>query len=296
MQATMTTTARAGAVGARDAVRVRICGGLGNQMLQYAAGRALALRLACPLELDLSFYGRDRHRSFELDRLAIQATYSAGPGRRGIAGRLLRAVRPSPRGVVYEERDTRFDPAFEQLEAPVELRGYFFSEKYFAAYADQIRQELTPPAPSHAHALGLGKAMSDQGAAALHVRRGDYVSNAKAAARFAHCTMDYYEQGMSLLPQACPVYVFSDDVAWARQNLPAPRPLEFVDSAGGQDGLRDLWLMHRAQHHIIANSSFSWWGAWLAGQSAGVTIAPAKWYNDPAIDDHDMIPPGWRRL
>ena len=92
------------------------------------------------------------------------------------------------------------------------------------------------------------------------------------------------------------VFVFSDDIQWAKQNLRQVKPLEFVDADPNQDGIRDMWLMTYAHHHIIANSSFSWWGAWLAGTEKVITIAPAKWFNDSSIDDSDMVPESWIRI
>lgn len=278
------------------AVHVRIRGGLGNQMFQYAAARALALRHDCRVAFDLSFFDRPRNRRFELDRFPIQAQWKAPSLRRLPTGRLLRSLRCSVRGSVpYREPSEAYDPAFQTLEPPVDLTGYFFSDKYFEHESETIRRELQPPAATDAASRDIQAQMSCEESTSLHIRRGDYVSAKKPSERFWVCTLDYYRRAMERVGGDGPVFVFSDDIPWAKENLRAERRLVFVEADPAQDGLRDLWLMTHARHHIIANSSFSWWGAWLAG-GHGVKVAPDMWYRDPAINTRDIVPDAWLRL
>jgi hypothetical protein len=100
---------------------------------------------------------------------------------------------------------------------------------------------------------------------------------------------------MERLPTSNPVLVLSDDLPWARENLPAIRPLVFPEAKLDRPGLADLWLMAQATHHIIANSSFSWWGAWLAAKG-GLKIAPRRWFHDPTMNDTDLTPEEWIRI
>lgn len=279
---------------------VKFAGGLGNQMLQYAAGRAVSLRCNCPLVLDLSFYGRHRHRKFELDAFPIAAfgVRSVQKWQR-IFGRAIH--RPPPPTAIYQEQSKTFDARFASLSAPVELRGYFFSEKYFADYSTMIRHELKPPGFSDRASLDFRNRMDGTESTALHVRRGDYITNKNARRRFWSCSLAYYEEAIDRIPAGGDVFVFSDDIPWARQNLRSSKPLVFVENKSKYGkpenaGLRDLWLMTHAHHHIIANSSYSWWGAWLASPEKGLTIAPKKWFSDPTIDDDDMIPNRWIRI
>ena len=148
----------------------------------------------------------------------------------------------------------------------------------------------------HCSSRELQARMQAEESISLHIRRGDYVSDKRANAIFSICSLDYYRRAIDHIDSTGSVYVFSDDIAWARENLESSKPLVFVDSDPARDTIRDLWLMSQAHHHIIANSSYSWWGAWLAGPDKGATIAPQKWYNDPAHDDRDMIPTRWRRM
>ena len=273
-------------------VTVKIAGGLGNQMFQYAAARALALRRGGEMELDLRFFGSSRRRQFGLDGFAIVATRLV-PSRAGFWARLVGAKSTTP---VYREPYLHFDPALLDLKLPVRLEGYFQSARYFADCEATIRRELAPAAATDTASLEMARAMRETQAVALHVRRGDYVSNARVNTTQGTCSVAYYQRAMEQLPANATVFVFSDDVAWARANLPAVRQLVFVDGGDRRPPVADLWLMTLAQHHIIANSTFSWWGAWLAQPANGLKIAPARWFADPALDDRDIVPAAWIRL
>lgn len=287
-------------------VTVRITGGLGNQMFQYAAARALSLRLGVPLTLDLQFFDRGRHRRYGLDALPL-APHSVlsplsevrwarlmVPLRRG-ARRLLQSAEP-----VYREPHFHVDQAFFQLRAPVQLWGHFQSQQYFASAATSLQRELMPPEAKDSLSQETAHAMAIGPSAALHVRRGDYLTVAKNRALFAQCGAAYYASAMARLATDCTVYVFSDDMVWCREELPHTRPLVFVDDGQPRSALADLWLMTRARHHVIANSSLSWWGAWLGRDTDGnmeqTTIAPLQWFVDPLMDDRDLIPEGWIRV
>lgn len=278
---------------------VKISGGLGNQMFQYAAGRALALRSGARLALDVSFFRSRRHRNLELQQLAVRADAVIS---HGALGNLFRKyVRRDIKnrdgnGGRYREPHYHYDAAFGALEPPVTLDGYFQSDRYFADHASTIREELRCPEPTESATRQIAQQMTDSGATSLHVRRGDYLTNPNACQTFCTCTMDYYRDAMERIPGNDPVYVFSDDLAWAKENLPKVKPLVFPDSDVTRSGLDDLWLMTHARNHIIANSTFSWWGAWLADSTDGLTIAPIEWFIDKQTDDSDLIPEGWERL
>jgi hypothetical protein len=111
--------------------------------------------------------------------------------------------------------------------------------------------------------------------------------------------LDYYRRAVDVILQQCRgahFFVFSDDPDWARANVEVPAPLHFVTHNSARPDFEDLRLMSLCRHHIIANSSFSWWGAWLNGGSGKVVVAPTQWFIDPRIDTRDLIPPGWIRV
>ena len=275
---------------------LKVSGGLGNQLFQYAAGRSLASTTNARLVLDISFYDKGRHRTFELDQFPIQADVqhrSSGMTWMSRCNQFLRSI--VHRDQIYREPHFQFDPLFENVRPPVTLTGYFQTYRYFEKIEQQIREELRVPDPSDPETLQLSQKMSGQNYAVLHIRRGDYVSSTKASRIYAQCTLDYYQAAMERLPVSNPVLVLSDDLQWAKENLPVVRPLIFPENKVDRPGLADLWLMTRAKHHIIANSSFSWWGAWLAGKG-GLKIAPRKWFHDSAVNDWDLIPEAWIRI
>ena len=276
-------------------VTVAVVGGLGNQMFQYAAARALAERCAAGLVLDLTFYNDRRHRRFELDAFPIDIAGVIGNGGHGFGNRLSNWL-SRRREVVYREPHFHYDPAFEALAAPIRLEGYFSSPRYFAGHEAVVRHDLAPPAAEDAESRRLAPLIGGDDTTSLHVRRGDYVSRPKINRLMGTCSTAYYEAALARTPENGTVFVFSDDIAWARANLPQTRPMTFVGEEAPRSGLADLWLMTLARHHIIANSSFSWWGAWLARRQDGETIAPAKWFADGSYDEKDLFPTNWTRL
>lgn len=286
----------------------RLQGGLGNQMFQYAAGRALALRVGTELKLDLTSYERSTLRSYALEPFPIRAgiadrreverlTRPSRPVR--IARRLLgREPRP-PRSHVREP-DLTFHPGILELSDGVYLDGYWQSERYFAGAADAIREELRPPEPATGRGRELAAAIGRAGESiSLHVRRGDYVSSPVAREMLGPCSVDYYRRAVERLAERLAepaVFVFSDEPEWARAHLELPVPVTVVDHDGGGSAHEDLALMSLCRHHVIANSSFSWWGAWLGRHPGGTVIAPARWFAREDLSSHDLVPERWLRL
>jgi hypothetical protein len=244
--------------------------------------------------LDLSFYHGGRHRNFELNQFPIKAELRGWPKSKFLAAVSKMAGSLIPR-THYREKSFHYSLDFEQIDAPVSLDGYFQSFKYFDSCENQIRNELKPPALDGAYNRSLVEAISSTQSAILHVRRGDYVTNPKAKKTFAECTIDYYRRALDYLPANSRVFVFSDDILWAKQNLNLGETAVFIGDGTPRSGIDDLKLMSLGQHHIIANSTFSWWGAWLAGPNKGLTIAPARWFVDEAIIDSDLFPNDWVR-
>lgn len=282
---------------------VRISGGLGNQLFQYAAGRSLAARTGARLQLDTSFYDRGRHRSFALDRFPIDADIAASSVHSGsVLLRTLRGLRtalnrlPARSAVSYREPHFHFDPRFEDLTPPVVLDGYFQSWRYFAACEGTIRDELQVPIPEDPESQRLAERVRIPHSIGLHIRRGDYVTNPRAAKVYAQCSVSYYREAIQRLPGDGPVLVLSDDLDWAKANLRADRILLFPESADDRSPFADLWLLTQCHHQVIANSSFSWWGAWLANRDGSRKVAPRQWFRDSDTDDSDLVPPEWLRI
>jgi hypothetical protein len=303
---------------AAPTVVARLSGGLGNQMFQYAAGRSLAQRAGARLVLDATgFTLPQERRRYALSGCDIVADVSFGgyahapsrpvvelPPRRGWSGRLADIVRPMRRGQtgertgserfsLFSEKSFDYDPAFAALGAQTYLVGYWQSARYFADIASSIRKELRlvrEPDVENAHWLAR---IAEANAVCVHVRRGDYLM----APHFEHhgvCSAEYYRRAMwrvrDRAPDAC-FFVFSDDWQWAREHVSA-RDAIVVDANGPEAGLDELRLMAACRHHILANSSLSWWAAWLAAGDGQIVIAPTPWFT-AASDTPDLFPAGW---
>lgn len=284
---------------------VRIYGGLGNQLFQYAAGRSLSLKTGMPLALDLRHYTREKEHGYALAPFALADVPVAAsalpplPGKQVLASALWRLMRRQPQRV--RERNLGFDPSIAAISAPAWLDGYFQSERYFADYAQTIRAELTPAAPPDAeNARWLDEIKANDRAVSLHVRRGDYVRNASFAALHGSCTPQYYERALEHILRQTGVepiiYAFSDDPDWVRENLRLPAEIRVVGHNDASRNFEDLRLMSACSHHIIANSSFSWWGAWLNPSLEKCVVAPARWFADPNTVNPDIWADGWTRI
>lgn len=284
----------------------RVIGGLGNQMFQYAAGRALARRLGVTLKVDITGFESYPVHSYCLDHFALKAA-EAGNGEvpNGRAeSRWARAVRRFGLGTelkVYRERGFAFDPEVKSLPDNTYLDGYWQSERYFSDTDAEMRRDfeiVTPPTAQNAE--WLARIRGDAGAVSIHVRRGDYVTNASANAVHGTCTLDYYMRAAQHVVERIGVnptfYVFSDDPDWVAENLHLGYHTAYVRHNDAAHNYEDLRLMSACRHHVIANSTFSWWGAWLNSSADKRVVAPLQWFRDEKMDTRDLMPPGWARL
>jgi hypothetical protein len=289
---------------------VRIKGGLGNQMFQYAAGRALALKTGLPLVLDKRHFtlrsgGQGHDHAYGLDRFRLADTpmdpalLPPLPKEQPLASLWARVT---GRGMpLRREASVAFDPAIAGISGPGWIEGYFQTERYFADHAAAIKAELVPKGAMDAgNARWLAEIEAEPRAVSLHIRRGDYVTNAKAAARHGSCTPEYYARALDHVAGrmgAEPVvYAFSDDPAWVKENLRLPAEIRVPDHNDASKNVEDMQLMRACRHHITANSSFSWWAAWLNPRPDKIVAAPARWFADPAMTNPDIWAAGWDRI
>ena len=274
-------------------ITVKLYGGLGNQMFQYAAGLRLATHHQTKLAIDLSWFetiGKtaDTRRVYELDCFNLSAQ-PAGFMNKVFGGR----------SVTIKEKGFRFDPEILSAPANATLDGYWQSYLYFEDAAETIRRDfnfaLPPSAPNAAMLNEIAKVT----AVSLHVRRGDYITNEAANKFHGTSPLDYYRMAIEYLSARVKnphFFVFSDDPEWCKANLTIDFATTYVDHNPPDKGYEDLRLMSHCKHHIVANSSFSWWGAWLNSNPEKIVVAPKIWFLDSSIDTTDLVPTSWKRL
>jgi hypothetical protein len=190
--------------------------------------------------------------------------------------------------------ERRFEPAV--LEAPTStlLVGYWQSERYFESVEAQIRVDFTFVLDRVRIDEGLLDQIRSTPAVSIHIRRGDYV----LSERFELLPASYYQAAVAAIASRTGsphLYVFSDDVLWCREHLELPFPTVFVERADGHPG-GDLLLMSNCRHHVISNSTFGWWGAWLNPSREKIVVAPKRWFREPARDPGDLVPAGWLQV
>jgi hypothetical protein len=302
-----------------EMITVSLIGGLGNQMFQYAAGKALAERHGVGLALDLSGFRNYALRSFLLDRLCVPeadlaSAHSAGVEKptnhfvrslwkQRIDRVLGRAGLPKLAASANQYREPHFhyDPVFEGLGPQTSLFGYFQSERYFTSIAETLRDWLLPREPfGVATAEVLGRIERSPLPVSVHVRRGDYL-NPGTAEFHGILGEPYYRQAINrieaALGEGTDFFVFSDDAAAAEQVLNFVPKSRLNHVRGDPERpWEDMALMARCQHHVVANSSFSWWGAWLNRSLDKVVVAPRAWFAPvelKKLNTADLYPPGW---
>jgi hypothetical protein len=284
----------------------KLYGGLGNQLFQYAVARNLSELNNVQLKLDITPFRKYKMRVYGLDHFNITAEVASKYEIRRLkkGNQLLRLSNHLRKNRIYpktyyQEKSHFFDEELLNYRWSLYLDGYWQSEKYFKEIAAIIRKEFQlrdrPSEPSQIMA-GL---IENCDSVSLHIRRGDYVSNPEAYQHHGLCTLEYYYAAINRLAsqlKAPHFFIFSDDIPWVRENLKVGFPTVYVYHNGEDKDYEDLWLMSLCKYHIIANSSFSWWGAWLADYRDKVVIAPEKWLNNSEINTNDLIPENWIKI
>lgn len=289
----------------------KITWGLGNQMFQYAVGRALSLRNNTELRLNIFAFDTYKLHEYSLEKLSIFKDYitkndlpwyentSSNKYIDFIFQKIKNLTAPYNK---HHFRENGFEPFQEKVFSLPDgsyLDGYFQSEKYFREYSDIIRNdfEVSIP-PSQENALMLEKIKSVN-AVSLHIRRGDYIKNSNTKALHWLCNAEYYQKSIVYITERVenPVFfIFSDDIAWAKENMKTGFEQYFIDFNDASQNHEDLRLMKNCKHHIIANSTFSWWGAWLNPNREKIVIMPSIWFSGYTYDTRDLYPDGWIKI
>lgn len=286
---------------------VKFEGGLGNQMFQYALGRSLSLMQKTTVSFDFSWFNTQTKRKYELAHLNVVVKpagdlelkkWREQQKKPSFQSALTNLFKNEDKAYV-REKSFSFDPGILKISPPAYFDGFWQSEKYFRDFGEVIRDDLKLKESLVGRNLQIANKIISTNSISLHIRRGDYINDKRTNAYHGVSGLDYYQSAVSYLKNQVsqPSYfVFSDDIEWAKSNLKLGDNVSFIDWNQGDTDYIDMKLMSLCRHNIIANSSFSWWGAWLNDNSKKIVISPKSWFTDPSIDTSDLIPSDWVRL
>lgn len=278
-------------------ITVKLIGGLGNQMFQYALGRHLSIKNNCDLYMDINEFETYKLHKYSLQHFQIKENFLKleDVPKKSFFDRFnfLKT------GVI-QERNFNFSKNILDIKAPSYLEGFWQSELYFNEIRETLIKDFEVEKPLTGKNLKVFEEIKGVDSISLHVRRGDYVSNQQTNSFHGTCSLNYYKRSLDYIIEKKPgdlkIFAFSDDPQWIKENLKTEIPIRFVDHNDADANFEDLRLMSLCKNNIIANSSFSWWGAWLNQNSEKIVIAPQRWYNNDKVDTSDVVPNSWTRI
>ncbi len=288
-------------------VYIKLSGGLGNQLFQYAAGKALSLKNNCNLIIDTYWYSSIPNGSTERPILINQLnTRAAYIDSKGHPDKLINPPTANIIKKLYKNRITKekgnftYNPEILHKSLPIYLDGYWQSYKYFNHIRNLIVDEFTPLTFNKEYLDYIELLKNNPKSVMMHIRRGDYIHSPSASATLGFIGIDYYHKAIEIIKQRIdqPIFfIFSDDIAWCKEHLPKNIQMVFIDPDSSlASPVDELYLMSLCQHHIIANSSFSWWGAWLSQNASPNVLAPSFWFKNKTYSLTELIPPNWQLI
>lgn len=292
---------------------VKLMGGLGNQLFQYAFAKYLATKHGVDLKVDVSELNMDSLHADELIRTLGLKNFNVNLTLATESE--LKTYRKSKLNKVWDLfllnipvsfnklyiREPHFYFYRKAMNAPSDcyLDGYWQSEKYFSEIRNQLLLDFSVVSELSEETKRLVEKVKSQNSVSIHVRRGDYLSIQGNQQIYETCDEAYYLAAMKCIElknSDCVFYVFSDEPEWFKKNIHTDYSVQYVTHNTGKNSFQDLFLMSLCKHNIIANSSFSWWGAWLNQYADKMVVAPKKWFKNNIKDTSDLIPKSWIQL
>lgn len=297
---------------------VKLTGGLGNQMFQYAAAKKIALLHKTILKSDILEYQSGNLRRYELGCFELDLQVAVSEEIELFIGK-----DPKINFKKIKYKITRFFKEYKYIKQPqfyyqyhsgilasspnTYLEGYWQSEKYFESIDQKIRHDFTFKSPLSGKNKILAEQIVNENSVSIHIRRGDYINNDTTNEFHGLCSIEYYKNSIRYMQENTDqpgFYIFSDDSDWVKENLRIENsPVVFVADNKNENSFEDMRLMSLCKHNIIANSSFSWWAAWLNANPAKMVLAPEKWFNPESrwyvqykINTSDILPEKWIRI
>lgn len=291
---------------------VKIVGGLGNQLFQYAFARSVSSHLKTNFRLDISpFNSGYKLHKYSLDYFNVKKSIARDSDFFGFVWirkhskifdifykyiRLKSTILP----FYYPEQMFHFDNSVF-LKNKTYFDGFWQTEKYFKGIDFELRKEITLKNPLSTYSEEMLKKIKNSPSVSIHVRRGDYVTDQNTNIVHGTCSMEYYKKAIDHMTKKVAgshFFIFSDDYDWSIENFKSlNHPFTCVKN-DAEKNYEDLILMSNCKHNIIANSSFSWWGAWLNPNKEKIVIAPKKWFNTQktTTNTEDIVPESWVKM
>jgi hypothetical protein len=293
-------------------VIVQLNGGLGNQLFQYAAAKSLSLHHKVPLKIDISSFLREDlpelevPRDFELynftgvcDDTCVLTKEENEEILHFLKRKSLAKLLPNHKRKIYSEPFYHFDANFFKSRKNVILKGQWQSEKYFYPYREYFKDALVLKPELIQNCRAKADELQACNSVSVHVRRGDYLRKQIIFEWHGVMGKDYYKKAFDLLEEKIgpfKPYYFTDDPNWVNEHLLPLKEGELVTGFYTKSHFEDFYLILKCKHNIIANSSFSWWGAWLNNNPKKIVIGPEKWFDQGPKDTFDILPPEWIKL
>lgn len=284
---------------------VKLIGGLGNQLFQYAIAKKIAIQQNVKVILDVTPFEKYKLHKYSLEHFAFYKRFATTDNlmlfnfikAKGLKKLYYKILRKINLVVIIEEKQLNFDKSiFIKAKKNTYLNGYWQSEKYFSDIRDIILKDLVISKPLQGKNLKFANEIKSVNSISLHIRRADYVTNKETEKVHGVCDLNYYRKAIEYISnkiQNPVIYLFSDDINWAKENLKTTIAINFVEHNNVDTNYEDLRLMSLCKHNIIANSSFSWWGAWLNENPDKIVIAPKRWLNTNKFDYSHIVPTNW---
>lgn len=266
-------------------------GGVGNQMFQYAAGYAASKAANAILYVDLSAFREYKTRNFELEKFGFKINYASEDdikelNKKHFFGKTL-----------FKDKKKTFYPEILKIRHSAYLKGYWQSEKYFGHIRDDILELFEFKNLDFIENADIIQKIRSTNSVSVNLRLGDYINNEEYKKIYFLCTKEYYKNALKYICAQVEnpmFFVFSDEIEKTHEYLPEKYAYTFVKSANWQE---DMYFMKNCKHNIVANSSFSWWAAWLNNSPQKIVVSPSRWLTkDSGICDKDMIPASWVKI